>query len=135
MELLLDYGAQIDTEDKHGRTPLAILSSMANATWGNGFPLFSSIGACLLHERRERELQIAKLLLDAQADPSAMVGRDSCIAMARANGNEPLVQLFLGRSDVPQVGLLVDTQSLSIASLHLRPMAAPVASFQIAAGA
>eukprot|EP00930_Biecheleria_cincta_P062320 TRINITY_DN477_c0_g2_i3.p1 TRINITY_DN477_c0_g2~~TRINITY_DN477_c0_g2_i3.p1 ORF type:complete len:383 (+),score=62.05 TRINITY_DN477_c0_g2_i3:79-1227(+) len=97
VQLLLQHGARVDVEDRHGQTPLMLLSS----TPSNYPPAFFDFASDAGNSGRQRSLNIAKILMDAEAD-SASLHRHllSCVDLAYQAGNSHLVRLYRGESHV-----------------------------------
>eukprot|EP00930_Biecheleria_cincta_P062319 TRINITY_DN477_c0_g2_i2.p1 TRINITY_DN477_c0_g2~~TRINITY_DN477_c0_g2_i2.p1 ORF type:complete len:382 (+),score=67.44 TRINITY_DN477_c0_g2_i2:70-1215(+) len=97
VQLLLQHGARVDVEDRHGQTPLMLLSS----TPSNYPPAFFDFASDAGNSGRQRSLNIAKILMDAEVD-SASLHRNllSCVDLASQAGNSHLVRLYRGESHV-----------------------------------
>lgn len=85
IQLLLDYGASAEAVDKHGATPLSILSSH------RPYHRRNPVG------KWRRARAVAAMLMSGGADPMSVDCRGKCpVELALASGNVHLVELFEG---------------------------------------
>eukprot|EP00930_Biecheleria_cincta_P015577 TRINITY_DN12945_c0_g1_i1.p1 TRINITY_DN12945_c0_g1~~TRINITY_DN12945_c0_g1_i1.p1 ORF type:complete len:256 (+),score=45.71 TRINITY_DN12945_c0_g1_i1:36-803(+) len=97
VQLLLQHAASVDAENADGKTPLMLLSSQPSNFPPSFFGLQEDSGC----SKRQWSLNVAKLLIDAAADPmSSDRGMPSCIRLASQAGNSHLVRLYRGETDV-----------------------------------
>lgn len=110
IEMLLQYGADVNAGDVMGRTPLSLLCSTYPAKprassslwfpaeWQQTFPGY--INVYEMHERQM--LNAASILLAAGADPMqampAEAGRKTCLDYVRSMDNANLLQLLVSGS-------------------------------------
>lgn len=108
-ELLLKHGADIETIDSNGRTPLMWAATNGNAELAemllecNADPrVGNNRGRTALHLAAENnQLQVVRQLLKHGADPSAVSdGGWTPLHNAAQNGHEDIVQLLLERSKI-----------------------------------
>eukprot|EP00930_Biecheleria_cincta_P015578 TRINITY_DN12945_c0_g2_i1.p1 TRINITY_DN12945_c0_g2~~TRINITY_DN12945_c0_g2_i1.p1 ORF type:complete len:288 (+),score=58.00 TRINITY_DN12945_c0_g2_i1:43-864(+) len=97
VQLLLQHAARVDAEDAGGRTPLMLLSLQPSNFMPCCFDLEEDAGC----SKRQWSLNVAKLLIEAEADPlSSDCGVPSCVQLAAQAQNSHLVRLYRGETDV-----------------------------------
>eukprot|EP00930_Biecheleria_cincta_P026241 TRINITY_DN1851_c0_g1_i1.p1 TRINITY_DN1851_c0_g1~~TRINITY_DN1851_c0_g1_i1.p1 ORF type:complete len:250 (-),score=43.53 TRINITY_DN1851_c0_g1_i1:87-836(-) len=94
VQLLLQHGAIVDVEDADRYTPLMLLSMQPSFLMPSFFDFADEEG----HARQQWSLNVAKLLIDAGADPlsSAGCGFPSAVQLAEQLGNSHLVRFYSG---------------------------------------
>lgn len=110
VQLLLQHGAMVDAENAEGRTPLMLLSMVPS--FGFAMPHmaqdFAKMAPSLFEfaedegsRKQQWSLKVAKLLIDAGADPRSSEGCNlpSAVQLASQAGNSHLVRFYSGECD------------------------------------
>jgi len=96
VRLLLQHAARVDAVNADGQTPLMLLSLQPSSF----LPSFFDFAEDASRRKRQWSLDVAKLLIDAEADPiSSDRNSLSCVQLASQARNTHLVRLYRGEHD------------------------------------